>query len=712
MVYGRSAIVPLWIACAALMVGDRIVGVSEGQWLPFAIVSWVVAIIATVGVLRRPRGERWVAGPIAAGLVANAVSDVFSSTTRLDDSVVAVWVGDWLWVLFYPLAALALWRMLVPALKSLCWFDGILDTVTVILVAALMIPAVPVPPVLIHDESGVEPFVLIFFALWDAILFSLFVRTLMVRGGRWWVRSPLEVGVTLLVLSDIFALTGEDQDSALALFADVVFMLGLVLMAFSALDEPAPEPAPDVQLISTRSTLLISGVPMLIPPLLFVLAYWRDHTVDPGPWLLGMSGLFLVAFIRVRGLLRLLARSNAELMEARDAALSASRAKSAFLATISHEIRTPMNGIVGLNKLLIDTPLESDQREYAEGVNRASGVLLTLIEDILDMSHSESGLLTLDRLPMVPGDVAHEVVQAAALSAEQKGLALELNRDASANQVVLGDPARLRQVLLNLVGNAVKFTQRGVVRVDAWTEDIPVADETTMLEAGVSEGRRRVCFEVVDTGIGISDVELSRIFDPFVQADSSATRSHGGSGLGLAISQRLVELMGGAITVISRPGGGSRFQVRVPLALTTETPDVEQEDYSPSSIGAGARILVVEDDPVSQLVSEAMLKRLGHTVVVVASGEAALARMGEHWDAVLMDCHMPGMSGFEATEEWRAREHSERRVPVIAMTASILEEDRRRCVECGMNDFVGKPVILADLDAVLARRLQAARVGG
>lgn len=702
---GTRGLLLVWAGFGTYMLADHYFDWSNGQWLPYAVVSWVAAIAGIIAWLHRAPGDRAIAGPIAAGLLVNAISDLVSSAGWFPEAHPVVVAASWLWVLCYPLISLAMWRMLAPALEGAGWFDGILDTVTVALVAALLIPVMPFPPVLNHDTHEPQPYVLMFYGVWNAIMFSLVVRTLMVRGLHAWLRSPMQIGVSLWVISDIIILA-TGHHSIQAMLGDLGFMMGAVLLAASAYDEELTRPARSEQEISPVSAVLVSGLPMLVPPLMLAVADWSNREVQPWSFTLGMSALLLIAYIRVRRLLQLLGRSNADLREARDEALSASRAKSAFLATISHEIRTPMNGIVGLNRLLIDTPLQPEQRHYAEGVQRASGVLMSLIDDILDISQSESGLLTVNRVPMVPGELAEEVMQVVALSAEEKGLELRLTRDPSADRVLLGDPARLRQVLLNLVSNAVKFTDQGGVEVAVRTEQAPA-----LLGDGDAAGpdRTLACFEVIDTGIGISGSQQTRLFEPFVQGDATATRRHGGPGLGLAISRQLLDLMGGTIDFQTEHGRGTSFQVCVPLEETAaaEPTDERGVDRSTSAL-SGARVLVVEDDPVCQLVSEAMLKRLGHTAVVVSSGEAALELRNEPWDAVLMDCHMPGMSGFETTQAWREQESESVRVPIIAMTASILEEDRRRCAESGMNDFVAKPVVLEELDAALARRLPRA----
>ncbi len=388
-------------------------------------------------------------------------------------------------------------------------------------------------------------------------------------------------------------------------------------------------------------------------------------------------------------------RTAAELAIARDQAVEASNTKSAFLANVSHEVRTPMNGVIGMTELLLDMGLTARQRECAEQVSRSAVQALALINDILDLSKIETGHLELDVADFDLDETIKETCSAAGALARAKGLRLDVQIGPEVPRRAHGDGRRLGQILLNLVSNAVKFTPSGAVTVRVSATPLPAGGATLRME-------------VADSGIGIEPANLERMFEPFTQADASTTRQYGGTGLGLAISRELVELMGGTIGAESAPGHGSTFWFEVALGAThAEEP---RPAYPTDAALAAPRwsrmplVLIAEDSQINQIVAARALERCGCRVEAVDDGLEALEALAHaDYDAVLMDCQMPNMDGYEATAELRRREEGRRRTVVIAMTAHAMDGDRERCLEAGMDDYVSKPMRHADLAAILAR---------
>jgi PAS domain S-box-containing protein len=401
------------------------------------------------------------------------------------------------------------------------------------------------------------------------------------------------------------------------------------------------------------------------------------------------------AMIELERTAKELEEANQRLEMARDQAMESVRAKSRFLANMSHEIRTPLNGVVGMIEILRQTALDADQKDYVDTIAASSENLLTVINDILDFSKIEAGKMSIESVEFEPAKLVSDVLRLYAGAAQLQGIEMICDTAPDAEAVCLGDPIRIRQVISNVVSNAIKFTPRGSVTVSA---------------SVTARGRSRLlALTVKDSGIGIAKDRIDSIFDAFTQGDASTTRRFGGTGLGLAICAQLVQLMGGRMEVESQEGKGSTFRIALPLRNAQSGRQLKvAQDQTHRIIGKGTRVLVADDNETNLLVATRLLESLGCSVERVRDGEAAVLAASQGFDLILMDCQMPVMDGYEATKLIRAKEQrSGTRTPIVALTASALAEDRLECLAAGMDEHLSKPLTRDALSDMVGRFLSA-----
>jgi signal transduction histidine kinase len=384
-----------------------------------------------------------------------------------------------------------------------------------------------------------------------------------------------------------------------------------------------------------------------------------------------------------------------QLKAAHAAARAAVQAKSEFLANMSHEIRTPMTAMLGMTELLQLSDLAVVQREYADTIARSGEALLQIVNDILDFSKIEAGQLSIEEIGFDLADVLEDVRELLSIKARQHGLALAIDVASDLPRQVRADPTRIRQVLVNLVGNALKFTHEGGVIVHASSRE------------QLADGRFLLDLAVEDTGIGIAPEQRARVFESFTQADTATTRRYGGTGLGLAICNRLSVLMGGSLSLESEVGKGSTFHLTIPVSVEHAALRVAAASLPPPAAGSfRGRVLLVEDNQENQALAVRILQHFGCHVDHASDGAEALARLeGAQYDLVFMDCHMPILNGYDATRAIRAKETAGQHLPIVALSASVLPEERKKCLDVGMDDYVAKPFSRRDLETVLSRWL-------
>jgi len=394
---------------------------------------------------------------------------------------------------------------------------------------------------------------------------------------------------------------------------------------------------------------------------------------------------------------------EAELKEARDRAENMSQAKGEFLANMSHEIRTPMNGVIGTLQLLEDTGLSDEQKDFVQTAHKSAEALLAILNDILDLSKIEAGKLQFENIAFNLRQIISDIVILHSLKAEQQGVELRQTIDEKLPAYIMGDPTRMRQVIVNLVSNALKFTREGEVAIAV---EVLSADSQSV----------QLKISVTDTGIGIPAEAQENLFKAFTQADGSTTRKYGGTGLGLAIVSQLVEMMQGELGVESEEGRGSSFWFIASFAIAEQQEEKSSEKtVAQTALAIDARILLVEDNPINQMVASKMLEKFGLKPELANNGVEALDKLQQQdFDLVLMDCQMPEMDGFEATKEVRRQNLTTADgspLPIVAMTANVMSGDRERCLDVGMDDYIGKPVKRDKLEEVLRKWLGPGSAG-
>ncbi len=652
------------------------------------------AVVACVGALRPRLGPSPIARLIAVGLTGNAVGEWIWVITTSSGQNPNVSVADAAYFTGYVAlgAALFIATLVRTDRGSRIDLDAVIDALTITVVSVLVFWSLSISAIVADTTvTGSTRLVWAAYPVLDAILLALVARAMTSRRSKASIGLVFGIGLGFWMVGDVgYVLTTSGQLTGVL---NAAWMTGAMLIAVSAWRRPEPEPeavSEEVESGHLSWRLGIATVPILFPLVLHMVEHARGAEEHLVATMISVTVLLLLSFLRSSRLLASESRARTEARASRDAAVEASRAKSAFLATMSHEIRTPMNGVIGLTGLLQKTRLDERQKEYVDGVHLAGEALLRIINDILDFSKNEAGKLELDIIDFNLVQVVEETAALVAESAQSKNLELLAYCSPELPLGLRGDPSRLRQILLNLASNAVKFTTEGEVviraQVDGDTADGPV-----------------VRFEVSDTGLGLDQEDRQRLFEPFSQADSTTTRRFGGTGLGLAICRQLVAAMGGTLGVESELGRGSTFWFTLPLQLAAADQSVAP---SRSTDGlAGQRVLVVDDNHTNRLVLFEQLGAWGMRADVAVDGPSSLALLEEAADRgapyamVLLDLCMPQMDGLELAARISANPKLTG-VPLVLLT-SVPDVSADQARDAGIAVRLTKPVQLSRLHSAL-----------
>ncbi|WP_395693090.1 response regulator [Nocardioides sp.] len=675
----------------------------------FGDATYLVGVLAApalawYGAATAPAHRRLVPMLIATGLTSSALGDLIWLAYSWGGAEPAVSAADVPYLLSYLAlgAAVVIVSTLRRGRTTYVDPDAVIDALTVIVVSLLLFWTFSIQDIVADQSVSMATRVVwATYPILDAVLLALVLRAITVRSERDAIGAPFAAGVACWLVSDIGYLVFEVAGTV-SMVLDLGWMVGGMLIATSTLRPQLP-PAEDETERSLAHPMRKLGIaigPLLVPPVLLLANAVLSRDPKAVAVLVGMFALVGLTFARTARMLRSEARAREELAAARDAALEASRAKSAFLATMSHEIRTPMNGVIGLTDLLLTTELDDRQRQYADGVRSAGRSLLSIINDILDFSKVEAGYLDLEEIDFDVVQLVEEVAELVAEPAREKDLELLAYCSPELPTALRGDPVRLRQVLLNLAGNAVKFTHEGEVVVRAGLE-------------GTTPDGVLVRFEVTDTGIGVDEDRIAELFEAFSQADTSTTREYGGTGLGLAICRQLVLAMGGELGATGAPGRGSTFWATVPLGLaeTTETAaPVTAEGLH------GLRVLVVDDNTTNRMILQDQLTAWGLQADTAKSAASALELMriavrdGRRYDLGVLDLCMPGMDGLELGRRI-AGDAALRGTPLVLLTSGP-DVTSAQARAAGISAAMTKPVLLTRLRAVLQEMVATAAPAG